>query len=321
MFYLKKINSTIFLVVLISLVLADFQDKNSNFLIKIDKSFYEEEPVLAKVIKQDKDPYRVYSGKIGQRPSRFFFPNAPTRYAGFLAGKEHMHPYHGLIYGVEYPFGLPSLGIGFADSMIWTLHFMRATPEKRLRILERSNVKYWVDGDTPTPFENGVPKILPDRLRIFNRPLPRAFMVSKAIQLDANKILEVYYSDSHDPLASVLLGEPVKHAESQDFDGKVESIEYAPNRVTVRTRQQGAGFLVLLDNYFPGWVVKVDGNEEKIFRANHFYRAVQLDSGNHTLEFEYIPEGYRAGLLISLITILALVGSLLVRLRQEKKQA
>jgi uncharacterized membrane protein YfhO len=83
-------------------------------------------------------------------------------------------------------------------------------------------------------------------------------------------------------------------------------VSYRPNHVTIKTRQEGNGFLVLMDSYFPGWTVKVDGKEKPVLRANHFYRAVQLGPGEHTLEFEYFPEGFRLGLMISGISLLLL---------------
>jgi uncharacterized membrane protein YfhO len=87
----------------------------------------------------------------------------------------------------------------------------------------------------------------------------------------------------------------------------VEKVSYSPNHVTVKTTQQGSGFLVLMDSYFPGWTVKVDGEERPILKANHFYRAVQLDSGSHTLEFDYFPEGFKAGLIVSSIACIFLI--------------
>ena len=91
----------------------------------------------------------------------------------------------------------------------------------------------------------------------------------------------------------------------------VQEIAYRPNHVTVKTRQTGNGFLVLMDSYFPGWTVTVDGEERPILQANHFYRAVQLGPGSHVLEFEYYPEGFNTGLVISFVTLLVLVAMVL----------
>ncbi len=119
-------------------------------------------------------------------------------------------------------------------------------------------------------------------------------------------ILKTYYDGSFDPLSEVLLNESVVFEATPDFNGKVEQVRYRPNHVTIKTRQKGNGFLVLMDSYFPGWTVKVDGKEKPILRANHFYRAVQLGPGEHTLEFEYFPEGFKLGLMISGISLLLL---------------
>ena len=89
----------------------------------------------------------------------------------------------------------------------------------------------------------------------------------------------------------------------------MEAVSYRPNHVTVQTSQEGNGFLVLMDSYFPGWTVTVDGEQRPILRANHYYRAVQLGPGEHTLEFDYFPEGFKAGLVISGVTfVLGLAG-------------
>lgn len=39
------------------------------------------------------------------------------------------------------------------------------------------------------------------------------------------------------------------------------------------------GFLVLADQYFPGWHATVNGNEVPIRRANHIFRLVEIPSG------------------------------------------
>ena len=124
-------------------------------------------------------------------------------------------------------------------------------------------------------------------------------------------MLNTYYSEAFNPREEVLLNEKVDFDESAQFQGEVEEVIYRPNHVTVKTRQEGSGFLVLMDSYFPGWTVKVDGQERPILKANHYYRAVQLDSGQHILEFEFFPEGLKTGLVISGISLFLIIfGSL-----------
>jgi uncharacterized membrane protein YfhO len=64
--------------------------------------------------------------------------------------------------------------------------------------------------------------------------------------------------------------------------------------------------LVLADSHYPGWKAFVDGKQEVIRRANLFFRAVPLPAGNHTVEFRYEPRSFTIGLVISVVTLVAL---------------
>jgi len=84
------------------------------------------------------------------------------------------------------------------------------------------------------------------------------------------------------------------------------ALDHTPNRVTIKTRQNGDGFLMLLDSYFPGWTVRVDGEPGEIHRGNYFFRAVKLGPGEHTVEFSFLPEGFKPGCAISIATLLVI---------------
>jgi hypothetical protein len=226
--------------------------------------------------------------------------------------KQYLRPFTGMVLGVEHAGGHPGLGLELKKHLIWFYALIDAPPDKRFRILKRSNVKYWVDWDSPARFsDQGAPLIFPGRVKVWEDALPRAYMVG-GIKLEAeSKVLDTYYDESFDPLSEVLFSQSVTFEPSAHFNGTVEEVTYRPNHVTVKTVQQGRGFLVLMDSYFPGWTVRVDGEEKPILRANHFYRAVQLGSGSHTLEFDYFPEGFKTGLMISsTVSVLLVVLSL-----------
>ena len=59
------------------------------------------------------------------------------------------------------------------------------------------------------------------------------------------------------------------------------------------------GYLVLTDTYYPGWQATVDGTPVEILPANHAFRAVPLDSGEHRVVFEYDPLSFRLGAWIT----------------------
>jgi hypothetical protein len=220
-----------------------------------------------------------------------------------------------MVYGLEHVNGYAGLALTLKNNIIWTQVFFKSPPERRRRILTRSNVKYWIDGDTLTPYLEGYPVILPDRVKVLDGALPRAYLVPRMkVPKEGGHVLNTYYDKSFDPLKEVLLSENIDFKESDHFQGVVEQVSYRPNHVTVKIRQEGDGFLVLMDSYFPGWTVKVDGQERPILKANHYYRAVQLGSGRHTLEFDFLPEGMKAGWMISGFSfLLVTLGSLFLR--------
>lgn len=57
-------------------------------------------------------------------------------------------------------------------------------------------------------------------------------------------------------------------------------------------------YLVLTDQFYPGWSASIDGKKAPIFRADAAYRAVLVPGGSHRVEFTYEPAVWRAGLIL-----------------------
>ena len=80
------------------------------------------------------------------------------------------------------------------------------------------------------------------------------------------------------------------------------------------------GILVLADSFYPGWNAYVNGRQEKIYRANLFFRAVRLSAGTHTVQFRYEPRSFAIGSAVSIITLLFIVAiSILLYLRKHRQ--
>jgi hypothetical protein len=307
LFYFGKIRKIVFTTLVLLLILVDLNLKDFRLLPMIDRIFYEEKPILAASLKDTYGKHRVYSGKIQHSPFSTFLP-VTRPLERILLWKQYLTPYTGMVYGVEHAAGKAGLGMGMIKQVMWVAAMKQANADRRLRILKRSNVGYWINPNGENRLDsNGEPVISPDRIRVFEDALPRAYLVSGVRLAKESQWLNTYYAESFDPRKQVLLSEPVEFEPSEHFEGKVEAVSYRPNQVTVKTSQAGSGFLVLMDSYFPGWTVKVDGEERPILQANYFYRAVQLGPGEHTLEFDYFPEGFKEGLIVSGISLLILI--------------
>jgi hypothetical protein len=69
-----------------------------------------------------------------------------------------------------------------------------------------------------------------------------------------------------------------------------------PDKVVVDVRNTDGGWLVLHEQWAPGWKAHCEGQELPLVRADHVYRAVPLPSVDHaSIVFAYHPEPLRLG--------------------------
>jgi len=78
----------------------------------------------------------------------------------------------------------------------------------------------------------------------------------------------------------------------------VDILSHKPDRVEIRVSSGERGFLVLSDNYDPGWKAEVDGRSAEVFRANYIMRAVPLEAGDHHVILSFRPALQIAGLVV-----------------------
>lgn len=70
---------------------------------------------------------------------------------------------------------------------------------------------------------------------------------------------------------------------------------YAPNRLTYHVKTAKGGIAVFSEVYFPwGWKATIDGKPAELGRTNYILRALNIPSGNHTIEMRFDPESIKA---------------------------
>lgn len=68
------------------------------------------------------------------------------------------------------------------------------------------------------------------------------------------------------------------------------------------------GVLMTSIPYDPGWSITVDGVKTEITEVKDTFIGVPLEPGTHTVEMHYMPQGLRPGALLSLLSLLLLLG-------------
>jgi hypothetical protein len=133
----------------------------------------------------------------------------------------------------------------------------------------------------------------------------RALIVRDFQVAEAPAVLERMRDGSFDPRSSLLL-----EARPADWDGPlgtpaavdaVSITAYSPDRVEIEAALSEPGFLVLLDTWFPGWKVYVNGRPRPIERADYNFRAVRLPAGTWQVTFAYRPMSFALGATLSMM--------------------
>ena len=134
-------------------------------------------------------------------------------------------------------------------------------------------------------------------------------------------MLERLASKDFEPLATVLVEEPISLGNKGGFQAEAQILEYENHLVNIQASLDRPGILVLADSFYPGWNAYVNGRQEKIYRANLFFRGVQLSAGTHTVQFRYEPRSFAIGRAVSIITLLFIVAiSILLHLRKHRQK-
>lgn len=139
--------------------------------------------------------------------------------------------------------------------------------------------------------------------------MPVARVVPRALALAEFAVLARVAAGEFDPAAELLCSEP---AAAGDMSGP----GWRPGEVRVQRASSGVldfeirgssgGWLVVSEQWYPGWRATRDGAEVPTLRANHAFRAYAIPPGDSTLHTEYAPDSLRVGALLSLLGLCAL---------------
>ncbi|MDO8658793.1 MAG: YfhO family protein, partial [Candidatus Levybacteria bacterium] len=133
-------------------------------------------------------------------------------------------------------------------------------------------------------FQEGETRIY-ENLDVF----PRAYFVPEVKMID-NKYASINLMfDKNFNAGKTAIVENVRGEESVPSlgweIGKANVVSYSENKVIISTDNNGDGFLVLTDSFYPTWRAKIDSKETIIYRTNYNFRGIVVTSGKHEIEF------------------------------------
>lgn len=135
----------------------------------------------------------------------------------------------------------------------------------------------------------------------------RVFLTNDFIIVpDKEKQVVAFFDKRFDEKKTIILEKDPKITKGQLTKKNVHVLSYTPNEVLLKTVSDADSLLFLSDTYYPYWKVRVDGQEREVLVANYSFRAVQVPSGEHRVQFYYASKSFYSGLIFSGIFALAL---------------
>ncbi len=192
--------------------------------------------------------------------------------------------------------------------------FLEGIPSRSSRLYDALNVKYVIAArDVVLDWQKFAPVFAGDnQLAVFlNRTaLPRAWVVHRARSVpDQAAAWSAVHAPEFDPAQEVIVeGGPELHG-TAPRPADIRLDQYALNGLQLRVDMPAEGYLVLSENWYPGWHARVDGKPQTIWRANYAFRALHLTAGLHHVELDYAPWSWTLGLTLSLVTLVCVMGA------------
>lgn len=319
-----KIRPWLFSILLVAVVFVDLAWAHRSFLFPLDpERIYQSQPVIRPADSR-LSRFFYYPAARDLHPAFFSVLGRPTFEQSVALSFQNYLPNVGVMHGLDYFQEIDALNRRPYTDFLSVAN--RLDFDGQVQLLRTFNVRYLVSfrqlPEKGIRFVEQFPKYFSWLYRV-DGTVPRAYIVDRVfVEKQPLKVLERLSQLQFDPLRQVVLDHSVAIQPSESFEAQASIEQYENNSVTVQTTANQEGVLVLADSFYPGWKAFLDGNETKILRANHFFRAVVLPKGAHRVEFKYEPWSFKLGWIISLFTFTGvIVVSLCMFLRHRKLAA
>lgn len=301
-----KLRENVFMLLLAFIIVLDLFTFGMRYMVTFDGSEARWNRDIESFLKRDREPFRAIAPEMEVN-------------SGTASGIETLGGYDAIMVKRYSEFINFSQGLAPDATNPWVSikSVNRLTDLLNAKYLVLDSGQEMIDPAFNVVFDN-------ERYRVYQNPnaLPRAVIVHKTeVIRDRDAIFRELISPEFDPTTSAIIEEDLDIQLSKPF-GKnpVPKVhEHSPNKVTIEAYLAQPGLLVLGDTYYPGWKAFVDGKESKIYPTNYVMRGVVLPEGRHIVEFRYEPLSFKIGAVITLLSLVFIVGFFVWGLRKKRR--
>lgn len=130
--------------------------------------------------------------------------------------------------------------------------------------------------------------------------MPRAWLVHRAAVVDSPAEARAALKAADFAPQSTAVVEGGIEISDAAIPSQVRVSEIGPTTMRLQVQSAAEGYVLIGQNYYPGWTAYVDGRPADVLRANGWQPAIPVSPGAHSITFFYFPGSFLAGLLLSL---------------------
>ncbi len=113
---------------------------------------------------------------------------------------------------------------------------------------------------------------------------PRAFFVDEVIESgNKQESIDIIFDPKTNLLKTAVIEGEIERATFNSGTAKI--IKYSPDEIEIETENNGTGFLVLTDSFYPSWHAKIGNRELEIFRTDYNFRGIFVPKGKNKVIF------------------------------------
>ncbi|CAN5450575.1 hypothetical protein BH09CHL1_BH09CHL1_09240 [soil metagenome] len=196
---------------------------------------------------------------------------------------------------------------------------LRPNAKSNLGLLDLLNVRYIVidaelpqDRDDVIALKNGNREVFRnDSVIIYENSsvLPHAWIVHQTAQVDEESAFTTIANPEFDPTAIALVegDQPVVAALEPGTSESATVTSFESERIELQVNAASDGLVVLSEIYDKGWSATVDGKSSKVYAVDGAFRGIAVGAGEHTIVLRYDPPSLKIGLILSLVSTLAML--------------
>lgn len=146
--------------------------------------------------------------------------------------------------------------------------------------------------------------------------LNRTFFVDEIKKVETDQELATNMTNSSLEIGKVSFSKDTEF-KTQAGKSSLEITSYKENEIQIATKLDEDKPLIFSTPYYPGWQASVDGRKAQIEVVDYLLMSTIVPSGDHTVQFKFVPKTFYNGLYIAALGIMLYSGTMIFLWRKK----